>query len=145
MKGFFFGTVFVFFALTCLRCEAGKDRIWAAVVVATQKESANPSKHLQPYLPTIQKAFGYAHAHIRDEENKKLEPGKTYWLKPGDGFAFKVICEQRESADYLAKVEAYEGQRLIFNADTKLARGEPIFIRGPKWGQERILLLLAVE
>ncbi|MFV0336709.1 MAG: hypothetical protein ACK5LK_00490 [Chthoniobacterales bacterium] len=125
--------------------EAASDRLWAAVVVATKQASENPSKHLRPYLPTIQKSFGYPYAYIRSEESKDVKLGKTQYLRPGDGFSFKLLCEEQQPAVYLAKVEAFQNDKFLFRTEVNLARNEPLFIRGPEWGQKRILLLLAIE
>jgi hypothetical protein len=122
------------------------DRIWSALVLATREDSPPPvPEALKEFAPAIRKVFGYNSLYLLGEKKRDLYSGGEEWLVPSKEFFFKVQCLSQNTTSYTLRIELYRGKDLLITAETKLARGAPLYIRGPEWGRGQLIFVLEVR
>lgn len=136
----------VFLALGSLSAQANGDRIWSALVLATRETPARPTpEKLTRFAPTISKVFGYNSLYLLGEKKRDLVSGNETWLVPTKEFFVRVQCLEQKPTYYLVRVELYRDKDLLLTTDVKLAKGAPLYIRGPQWGGGQLVFLLEVQ
>ena len=125
---------------------ANGDRIWSALVLATNENPARPvPEKLEDFAPTIRKVFGYNSLYLLGEKKRDLYSGGEEWLVPSREFFFKVQVLAREASAYKVRLELYRDQKLLLASDARLAKSAPLYIRGPQWGGGQLVFLLEVQ
>jgi len=140
--------VLILFSLSVLATtvQADSDRIWTALVLATKENPARPvPESLTDMAPVIKKVFGYTSLYLLGEKKRNLVSGGEEWLVPSKEFFFKVQCLSREETAYNLRIELYRSEKLLLTTDVKLARGAPLYIRGPMWGEGQLIFLFEVQ
>ncbi len=130
------------------RGEAAGDRIWSAIVLATNDRPPAPvPRGLDDFLPVVKKVFGYNSLYLLGEKKQKrdLVWGGEEWLVPTKEFFLRVQCLSREETYYNLRVELYRGKELLVTTDARLAKDAPLYIRGPQWGRGQLIFLLEVR
>jgi hypothetical protein len=132
--------------LVAADAHATGDRIWSALVLATKEDT--PSRipeALQESAPAIRKIFGYNSLYLLGEKRRNLYAGSDEWLVPTKEFFFRVRCLSQGSTSYILRIELYRDENLLVTTEAKLAKGAPLFIRGPEWGRGQLIFLLEVK
>lgn len=125
---------------------AGGDRIWSALVLATNEHPARPiPEKLASFAPAIERVFGYNSLYLLGEKKRDLVWGGVEWLVPSREFYFKVQCLSREETFYRLRIELYRNKELLVSANAKLAKDAPLYIRGPQWGGGQLVFVLDVR
>lgn len=122
------------------------DNIWAALVLGTNEHppKAGP-KELAPYAPGIKTIFGVNTLYLLGYKKREIVKGGEEWIVPTKAVFLKVRCLDRGAASYTVQLELYVKKRLVVTSKVKLARGEPLYIRGPEWGRGRLVFILEVR
>lgn len=124
---------------------AASDRIWAAVVLATNEEPPRAvPERLETFAPTLRGVFGYNSFYLLGEKSRTLQPGKEEWLVPSRRIFMKVAVLEAMKAAYRLRIELYEGKKQLITTEALLARDAPLYIRGPAWGKGQLIALLEV-
>jgi len=132
--------------LLATTARADGDRIWSALVLATKENPARPvPEPLTDMAPVIKKVFGYTSLYLLGQKKRNLVSGGEEWLVPSEEFFFKVQCLSREETAYNLRIELYRSKKLLLTTDVKLARGAPLYIRGPMWGEGQLIFLFEVQ
>lgn len=132
--------------LLATTARADGDRIWSALVLATKENPARPvPEPLTDMAPVIKKVFGYTSLYLLGQKKRNLVSGGGEWLIPSKEFFFKVQCLSREETAYNLRIELYRSKKLLLTTDVKLARGAPLYIRGPMWGEGQLIFLFEVQ
>lgn len=133
-------------ALGASQARAAGDRIWSALVLATHEESPPPvPEPLKEFAPAIRKIFGYNSLYLLGQKKRDLYSGGEEWLVPSKEFFFKVQCLSQSTTSYTLRIELYRGKDLLITTEAKLARGAPLYIRGPQWGRGQLIFVLEVR
>lgn len=133
------------FVATLLPARADGDRIWSALVLATKESPARPApEKLSRFAPTISRVFGYNSLYLLGEKKRDLVSGDETWLVPSREFFVRVQCLEQLPTSYLLRVELYRDKSLLLTTDVRLAKGAPLYIRGPQWGGGQLIFLLEV-
>ncbi|HEU4678243.1 MAG TPA: hypothetical protein VFS35_01905 [Terrimicrobiaceae bacterium] len=133
-------------ALGAAPARAAGDRIWSALVLATREDSPPPVPEvLKEFAPAIRKIFGYNSLYLLGEKKRDLYSGGEEWLVPSKEFFFKVQCLAQSPTSYTLRIELYRVKDLLITTEAKLARGAPLFIRGPEWGRGQLIFVLEVR
>ena len=132
--------------LGTLDTRADGDRIWSALVLATDENPPLPvPEKLADFAPTIRKVFGYNSLYLLGDKKRGLAASGEEWLVPSREFFFKVEVLAQKTSYYELRIELYRGGKLLLTTETKLAKAAPLYIRGPQWGGGQLVLLLEVE
>lgn len=133
-------------ALGASGAQAAGDRIWSALVLATNEKPPRPiPEKLADFAPTIRKVFGYDSLYLLGDKKRDLSAGTEAWLVPSREFFFKVQVLAKKAAAYELRIELYRGEKLLLTSEAKLAREAPLYIRGPQWGGGQLVFLLEVR
>lgn len=131
--------------LTAVCAQAGGDRIWAALVLATKETPAKaPPKELARLAPVLEDVFGYNTFYLLGQKKRELASGGEEWLIPSREFFFRVQCLERGATAYSLRIQLFRDQKLLVTTEARLARGAPLYIRGPAWGRGHLIFLLEV-
>ena len=139
------------FAVIALTSSArADDKIWTAVVLATNAESPKePPAELRTSLPKLKRIFGYnqfeivgsASDKIADGSDLKLTPTKSLWIQA----RARRATSKEARGGYLLSLQLFQEQRQLVDTETRLAPGSPLFIRGPQYGKGQIVFALMIE
>ncbi|HEY5813606.1 MAG TPA: hypothetical protein VIT23_13240 [Terrimicrobiaceae bacterium] len=124
---------------------ADGDRIWSALVLATKESPPEVPEALRKFVPAINDVFGYNSLYLLGEKRRNLFWGGEEWLVPSKEFFFKVQCLDQGLTSYSVRIELYRDKDLLVTTEAKLAKGAPLYIRGPMWGKGQLIFLLEVR
>ena len=132
------------------RVKVSGDRIWTAVVLATNPAVAKAAPvELREWAPRLARIFGYRQWEIIGAVTEKVEVNGESWPVPSQNFWLRVkargAVEKEVRGGYLMSLELFQDERPIFATEAKLSPGSPIFIRGPQYGQGQIVIILEVQ
>ena len=127
------------------RARADGDTLYGALIVATNVEHpAPPSEELQGQAANLHAVFGYNEFRVLGQKRKNVTKGLEDWLVPSRQFFLRVDTKGLLPGGYLLGLELLKEDRVIVEADVKLNRERPLFIRGPFVGQGQLIILLMV-
>ena len=129
---------------------AGADKVWGALVLASQVEDPKePPKQLVSILPRLRKVFGYNHFEILGSATTEIEENVERWLRPSEHFALYLKGRRASGNDvrggYLMNLQLYQDKRALVDTWAKLAPASPLVIRGPMHARGQILIVLQVQ
>ena len=131
------------------RAVAGTDKIWSAVILATN--SATPKDappELAEFAPRLKRIFGYTQYEIIGATTETIDEKSESWLVPSRNFWLQVKSHRLASKDargtYLLNLQFFQDNRPILETEAKLAPGSPLFIRGPQYGAGQVIIVLQV-
>ncbi len=130
-------------------CRA-EDKIWSAVVVATNAASPKEvPKELRESLPKLKRIFGYNQFEVIGSASDKIEDGAELRLTPTQSFWIQAKARRATSKEarggYLISFQVFNEKRQLVDTEARLAPGSPLFIRGPEYGKGQIVFALMIE
>ena len=129
---------------------AAADKIWSALVVATNAASPKDAPaELREFAPRLKRIFGYnqfelvgnATATIDDRTENWLVPSQSFWL----GVKARRAVSKEARGGYLLNLQLFQDKRPLVDTEAKLAPGSPLFIRGPQYGKGQLIIVLQVQ
>ena len=138
------------FALSLRASASAEDKIWTAVVLATNAASPkDPPKELRECLPKLKRVFGYNQFEIVGSASDKIEDGSELRLTPTQSFWIQAKARRATSKEarggYLLSLQFFNEKRQLVDTEARLAPGSPLFIRGPEYGKGQIVFALMIE
>ena len=124
---------------------ASREVLYGALVMATKSEhpQATPVA-LLPQAENLQRIFGYNEFHLLVEKKKAINTGQEDWLVASRDFILSVDTRSPIPDGYPLFLRLKDDNKTIVEANVKLKRNHPLFIRGPFVGDGQILILLTV-
>jgi hypothetical protein len=140
----------LFAALAFIASAQADDRIWSAVVVATNAASpTDPPSELREFAPRLKRIFGYNQFEIIGSAAQQIDDQVESWLVPSQSFSLCVKARRTTSKEarggYLLNLQLFQDKRPLVDTEAKLAPGSPLFIRGPQYGKGQILFVLMIK
>lgn len=132
------------------RPDAKEDRIWGAVVFATNEKSPKEAPgQLEPIAGRLRRVFGYNQFEIIGSASEKIDDQDESWLVPSPTFKLGVRARKSRSKEarggYLLNLRLYHEKRPLVDTEAKLAPGSPLIIRGPQYGKGQLLFVLQIQ
>jgi hypothetical protein len=126
------------------------DKIWSAVVVATDVTTPKePPKELAAFAAKLKRVFGYNQFEVVGSATEVIDELTESWLVPNPIFSFSVKARRATSVEarggYLLSLKFFQEKKPVVDAETKLAPGSPLFIRGPQYGKGQVIIVLQVQ
>ncbi len=126
------------------------DKIWSALVVATNADSPKDAPHeLREFAPRLKRIFGYNQFELAGSATEIIDEKTENWLVPSQIFFFEVKARRAASKEarggYLLNLQLFQDKRPLVNTEAKLAPGSPLFIRGPQYGKGQLIIVLQVQ
>ena len=125
--------------------------MWGGLILAE-----NPTKDGAPKVASrwpaalagrdkqIARIFGYKQLRVLGQAQKKIKTGEEDWLLPSKQFYVKVDTKNPIPNGYLVNLQLYQENKMLVEANVKLARGNPLYIRGPQVGNGQLIIALQV-
>lgn len=124
----------------------GEDRIWSALVLGTTEKPPKPvPRELARDADALRAVFGANTFYLLGAKKQKLREGTAEWIVPSREVFLKLRCLDRGPAAYTLQIELYVRKKLVVTSKVSLARGAPLYIRGPAWGRGRLIFILEVQ
>ncbi len=143
IRGAFLWALLAFGAMAGARAE---DAIWTALVLATNEHPARAEpRELAHYAGGLRTVFGYNSFYLLGDKTKKILEGSEEWMVPTRQVFLKVRCVDQAANFYAIHLELYVRRQLVVTSEVKLALHAPLYIRGPAWGQGRLIFILEVR
>ncbi|OAI43060.1 hypothetical protein AYO41_02965 [Verrucomicrobia bacterium SCGC AG-212-E04] len=136
-------------AATAVRAD---DLMWGGLLIAE-----NPVKDAPTHPPTklpapllgrekqIAGIFGYKGLRVIGQAKQKIKTGEEDWLVPSKRFYVKVDTKNPIPNGYLVGLQLYQDDKMLVEATVKLARGNPLYIRGPQVGSGQLIIALVTD
>ncbi len=126
------------------------DRIWSAVVLATNPPSPKDAPpELREFAPRLKRVFGYSQFQLIGAASEKIDDQTESWLVPSQSFWLGVKARRAVSKEarggYLLNLQLFQDKRPLLETEAKLAPGSPLFIRGPQYGSGQLIIVLQVQ
>jgi hypothetical protein len=130
--------------------EGKHDKIWSAVIVATNVSSPKePPAELHEFAARLKKVFGYNQFEIAGSATEIIDELTENWLVPSPAFPLRVTARHASSKEarggYLLNLRIFQEKRAVVDTEAKLAPGSPLFIRGPQYGKGQVIIVLQVQ
>ena len=103
-----------------------------------------PPEALRGQAKNLEEVFGYNEFKVVGERRKTVVTGQEDWLVPSRQFFLRVDTKSPTQGGYSLGLQLLQQDRVVVDADAKLSRERPLFIRGPFVGQGQLLILLMV-
>ena len=76
------------------------------------------------------------------QAQQKIKTGEEDWLVPSKRFYLKVDTKYPIPNGYLLNLQLYQENKMLVEANVQLARGNPLYIRGPQVGNGQLIIAL---
>ncbi len=130
----------------CLAGVARGDAIWSALVLGTNEHPAKPAPaELESFAPGVRTIFGYNTLYLLNAKKRDIVKGGEQWIVPSKKVFLNVRCLDRGESSYRVQLDLYVRKQVVASSEVKLARGAPLYIRGPSWGKGRLVFILEVR
>ena len=133
-----------------LRAAPAADRIWSAVVLATNPPAPKEAPaELREFAPRLKRVFGYSQFELIGAASEKIDEQNESWLVPSQSFWLSVKARRAIAKEarggYLLNLQLFHDRRPLLETEAKLAPGSPLFIRGPQYGHGQLIIVLQVQ
>ena len=136
-----------------------EDVMWGALILAENPPKDGPPKEgpakegqtkvnsrwpaaLAGREKQISRIFGYKQLRVLGQAQQKIKTGEEDWLLPSKRFYVKVDTKYPIPHGYLVNLQLYLDERMLVEANVKLARNTPLYIRGPQVGSGQLIIAL---
>ncbi len=142
--------LFIALAIGLTASTQAEDKIWTAVVLATNSSSPKETpKELRDSLPKLKRVFGYNQFEVIGSASEKIEDGSELKLTPTQSFWLQAKARRSTSKEarggYLLSLQHFNEKKQLVDTEARLAPGSPLFIRGPEYGKGQIVFALMIE
>lgn len=121
------------------------DVLYGALILATNAEHPTPPPdELKTQAASLRAVFGYNQFRLLGQKRKAVPTGREDWLVPSRKFFLRVDTKSPVPGGYALGLDLLQEERVVVQADVKLNRARPLFIRGPFVGQGQLIILLMV-
>lgn len=126
--------------------------MWGGLIYAENPPAEGPL-HPALKLPVplagrekqIGRIFGYKNLRVIGQAQQRIKTGGEEWLVPSKRFYVKVDTKNPTPSGYLLGLQLYQDDNLLVEANVNLARGNPLYIRGPQVGNGQLIIALICE
>ncbi len=133
------------FLWTGTACAEG-DTLYGALILATHADHpARVPDELSGQAGNLESVFGYNDFRVVGQRHQELKTGTEDWLVSGHRFFLKIDTKNPVMGGYALGVQLLRESRVLVEADVKLSRERPLFIRGPAVGEAQLIILLMVQ
>jgi hypothetical protein len=132
----------------------GEDVMWGGLILAENPTKDGPTKDGSTKVSSrwpaalagrekqIARIFGYKQLRVLGQAQQKIKTGEEDWLLPSKRFYVKVDTKNPIPNGYLVNLQLYQEDKMLVEANVKLARGNPLYIRGPQVGNGQLIIVL---
>ncbi len=124
------------------------DKVWSAVVLASNPEKGvqakQPPPELAAFAEKLTKVFGYGQFEILGSATKLMDDQNERWLVPSQNFWVGATA-RKEGAGYHLNLEFYHDKRRLVETEANLGINSPLFVRGPMHKRGQLIVVFEVR
>ncbi len=128
--------------------EPGQLVAWAAMVYAVNTETpGQPPQEFLEAAPRMQRLFGYNQFDILDDTELVIDRNGARWFVPTEQLylGLRLLGPAPEGGGrQKLNFQIWREETLLVDADTTLAPGSPLFIRGPEKANGHLLFAIQI-
>jgi hypothetical protein len=125
------------------------DVMWGGLILAENSAREGPTRLASRWPAAlagrekqISRIFGYKQLRVIGQAQQTIKTGEEDWLVPSKRFYLKVDTRYPIPHGYLLFLQLYQEDKILVEATVKLARGNPLYIRGPQVGNGQLIIAL---
>lgn len=142
---FLFGTIALQAQAPAPAARPSGDVLWGALVLATNAEHPTPPpEELRSQAANLHTVFGYNQFRLLGQKRKEVPTGTEDWLVSSRQFFLRVDTKNPLPGGYAVGLQLVKENKVLVEAETKLERDRPLFIRGPFVEKGQLLIVLMV-
>jgi hypothetical protein len=124
-----------------------EDSIWSALVLGTNEEHPKAAcPELEKYWDKLRNDFGYNQYELLGQHTEAMNGSEDHWLIPRKDFLLHVNSQKSEKPGFFRmKLDLYQEKKLLAQMEARISGRNLLFIRGPNYGNGRIIIILMVE
>lgn len=149
--GFYLAVPLFLFAFV-LGSARAKDTLTSTLVLAIRENHSGKAEsdlHLRPYIKDIFSAFHYERLSLVGRKSRVIWEHSKGILKPNQVFYSRYAVLKRLRAHYHMHFDLIEnsdtGEKLLATIEVLLAKGAPLYVKGPLWHSGRLILILEID
>lgn len=122
-----------------------EDSIWSALVLGTNEEHPKAAcPELEKYWDKLKNVFGYNQFELLGQH--MVNGLGDHWLIPRKDFLLHVNSQKAEKPGFFnMKLDLYQEKKLLAQMEARVSGQNLLFIRGPDYGNGRIIIILMVK
>lgn len=121
------------------------DMLYGALIMATNSAHPDPPPpEIRGQAENLKAVFGYNDFRLLGQKREPATARTGDWFVPSRQFFLRVDTKSPVSDGYLLGLELVRENHVLVQADAKLHRDQPLFIRGPFVGQGQLIIVLMV-
>lgn len=125
------------------------DTLYGSLIMATvNDDEAHPSPvppELRTQAAALESVFGYNEFRILAQKRQPLTTATEDWVVQGKGFSLKVDTKYPVMNGYALGLQLLKDKQVLVEAEVKINRDRPCYIRGPFVGRGQVIILLMVQ
>src|SRR5262250_1133716 len=141
LRWFWLAPIFLLLADAGVAEVRADDVMWGCLILAENpaKEGLTKVNSRWPAAlagreKQMSRIFGYKQLRVLGQAQQKIKTGEEDWLLPSKRFYVKVDTKNPIPQGYLVNLQLYQENKMLVEANVKLARNTPLYIRGPQVG-----------
>ena len=120
--------------------------LWGALVRASNRASDGESKTLETGLAErLGETFSYKHFQLLGEHKQPVSAEYETWILPSEELYMKVDSKGPVDGGLGLHLQLWRRENVILKTDVILNSGSPVFITGPKWGEDQLLFVVLLR
>lgn len=120
--------------------------LWGALVRGTNEPPDDDAKNLDPELvERLGKAFPFAYFRLIGEHTQPVLAEYESWVIPSQELYMKIDSKGPVDQGLGLHLQLWRRENVIVKTDVILKEGSPVFIGGPKWGDDHLLFVILLK
>lgn len=120
--------------------------LWGALIRATDQPLKDDAKVLDEGLAEhLGQSFSFRNFQLLGEHTQPVSAEYETWVLPSEELYMKVDSKGPVSGGLGLHLQLWRRQNVILKTDVVLNSGSPIFIAGPKWGEDQLLFVVQLR
>lgn len=126
-----------------------EDKIWTGIIMADTAGKDGPIRvgnrwpgAMAGREKQLQRIFGYRHFRVLGHAQRRIKTGEEDWLVPSRRFYLKVNTKSKTPGGYLMNLQLWQEQKMLVEADIKIGKTGPLYIRGPQVGGGQLIIVV---
>ena len=125
---------------------AESDTLYGALVMATNVEHPTEAPaEIKAQADNLRSIFGYNQFSILGQRRKAVVAGTEDWLISSPKFFLRVDTKMPVPGGYALGLQLFREKKLLTEAQVKLTRTAPLFIRGPLIAKGQLIIVLMIQ
>jgi len=121
------------------------DKIWTGLILGVNnRPPVPPETQIANIATDLTQVFGYNTYYLLGKKSQSISVGNETWAIPGKEFSAHVVCLGREKNVYRLQVQLFRGKEMLMDSKVNLARGAPLLVAGPSWGDGKVIVALRI-